>query len=156
MVVDGPVFDETQHVLRRIAEKQPYLMRKFAPGAKAPRQIRHALLTALVRISSLRQQRPCQLILQILPQFGGAVEVQQSLSVLIAQRQQPQPLGYQNPIQIPDLYRQAGQAVKGNRENRTGLDAGQRRRTLPHQIFLRHTVRSFRPGQVPQHRQTPV
>ena len=35
LVIDGVIFDEAPHILRRIAEKQPYLVGKFAPGAEA-------------------------------------------------------------------------------------------------------------------------
>ena len=47
LVIDGVIFDEAPHILRRIAEKQPYLVGKFAPGAEALGQIGHALLTAV-------------------------------------------------------------------------------------------------------------
>ena len=37
LVIDGVIFDEAPHILRRIAEKQPYLVRKLSALASFER-----------------------------------------------------------------------------------------------------------------------
>jgi len=67
------VVDEALYVLRRIAEKQPYLMRELFAFAEAADKPRHTALTALIAIARLPQQLGRLRVPQIPPQPGGAV-----------------------------------------------------------------------------------
>ena len=67
------VVDEALYVLRRIAEKQPYLMRELFAFAEAADKPRHTALTALIAIARLTQQLGRLRVPQIPPQPGGAV-----------------------------------------------------------------------------------
>ena len=73
------VVDEALHVLRRIAEKQPYLMGELFVFAEAAGKPRHTALTALIAIARLPQQLGRLHIPQIPPQSGGAIEVKERL-----------------------------------------------------------------------------
>ena len=81
------VVDEALHVLRRIAEKQPYLMWELFAFAKAADKPRHTALTALIAIARLPQQLGRLRVPQIPSQLGGAIEVKERLPRQKAERQ---------------------------------------------------------------------
>ena len=76
--------------------------------------------------------------IQIPLQSRRAVEIQKSLSLRKPQRQQAQPLRRKAAVESADLIQQPLLAPAWIRKQAPGLDAGQRRRGLPHNHFFRH------------------
>lgn len=55
-VVHGVVFNEPPDILRRVADEQSHLMRKFAAFPEASDKVRHTLLTAVSGVACLIQK----------------------------------------------------------------------------------------------------
>ena len=76
-VVHGVVFNEPPDILRRIADEQSHLMRKFAAFPEASDKVRHTLLTAVSGVACLIQKHLGQPVPKVLTKLRGAVEIQQ-------------------------------------------------------------------------------
>ena len=107
------MIDEALHVLRRVAEKQPYLVRELTALAEAAGKARYAVRAAFVAVTCLMQQLGRLRVAQIPPQLGGAVEVKKRLPCQKADRQQAEPLWRQPPVQLPDIGQQGLTVLAG-------------------------------------------
>ena len=76
--------------------------------------------------------------IQIPLQSRRAVEIQKSLSLRKPQRQQAQPAGKIAPVERADLLQQRFLFRARTWKQASGLDSGQRWRSLPHDHLLRH------------------
>ena len=128
--------DEALHVLRRVAEKQPHLVGELTTFTEAADELGHAAAAAAAGIARLGQDALGQTVLQVAVQHGGAVEVQQRLSVLEPDGQQAQALGDQLSVQPPHIRQQRLAVIAGAGKQTARLDARQRGRTLPDQDLL--------------------
>ena len=70
--------DKPEDVLRRIAQKQPYLVRKILPGPQPVNQAGYAGGQLFRRVSVLYEKLSCRTVLKVRFQRAGPVEIDQS------------------------------------------------------------------------------
>ncbi len=135
--------DKALDILRRIAEKQPDLVRELPALAEAADQPRHAARAVVPGIACLPQDLGGERVLEIAAQPRRAVEVQQRLRAEEADRQKAQPLGHEQPVQPPDIRKQRAAVLARAGKEAARFDARKRGRALFDQDLLRHSVPSF-------------
>ena len=99
LVITGFIEDETQNILRRIAEKQADLMGKFPIRPQAADQVDHAPVGISRRITIPQEQPPGTVICQITLQRVGPVDIDKGTAFPDLQRQDADSLGNQLPVQ---------------------------------------------------------
>ena len=112
---------KAQHILNGIAQKQTDLMGEGAALTELPGQTGDAGVRVFHRIPHGGQQRLGLGIGQILPKPVGTVHIDLHPLFQILQRQNPQPLGFQQQIQPADLRLDRGAGGVGGHEQIPGL-----------------------------------
>lgn len=99
LVIARFIENETQDILRRIAEKQADLMGEFSVRPQTLDQVDHTPVGIFRRITILQEQSPGTVICQITLQRIGPVDIDKGTAFLNSQRQGTDPLGDQLPVQ---------------------------------------------------------
>ena len=94
-MIAGLVVDKSQNILRRIAQKQSDLMRKFLRSPEAADQVQHTGVEIFRCVAILQQQFPDTLIGQIALQRMGTIGIDQSATPANPERQDADPSGNQ-------------------------------------------------------------
>ena len=135
-VIARPIADKTQHILRRIAQKQADLMGEFPLAPEPVDQVNHTAIGVFRHIAVFQKQGSGPLIGQIALQCIGPVGIDQSAAFANPERKDAYSSGNQFLVQSTQVSRQILPAGAGTGKEVSRLDPGQGGRTMANQQIL--------------------
>ena len=123
------VVDKSAHIFRRIAQEQPYLVRKLFRAAELCDQLHYAAVGIGTLISDFVQALRRLMTGEVLSEGVNPVQIQEHRLLIVAKREDPESSRLQYFVEPPDIPLHFFPALIGIGKHISGLETRQCRRS---------------------------